>query len=159
MQLQGSLAKVLLLLFIFELVGFMLAYSGINQQKVPALTNITTSLNTTTNNLVGAFNYTIIAPQAASGSWLPAWLYDGFAWFVNGIAKIVDIIIQIGLLIVNAIKDFILVFYYILPSILLAANLGIFGFIFTAGYGILLAYVSFYLALGIYELITKLVHI
>ncbi len=159
MQLHGSLAKVLLLLFVFELIGFMLAYSGINQQNIPGVANITTSLVKTTNNLVGAFNYTIIAPKEASGSWLPAWLYEGFAWFVNGMADVVDIMIQIGILIMSAIEDFLLIFFYVLPTLLLSANLGMFAFIFTAGYSILLAYVSFYLALGIYELITRLVHI
>ncbi|MGC8588541.1 MAG: hypothetical protein ACP5LI_05935 [Hydrogenobaculum sp.] len=157
MELHLSVAKVMLLLFLFEIIGFLLAYSGIAAQKTIPITNMTASLNTTTNNLVGAFNYTIIAPQAASGSWLPSWLYDGFAWFVNGVAKVVDIIIQVGLLVVNVIYDFLLLFYVVMPSILLSANIGMFGFIFFAGYAILIAYISFYLALGIYYLISALV--
>ncbi len=157
MELHISVAKVMLLLFVFEIIGFMLAYSGISTQKSIPIADMMTSLNTTISNLDGAFNYTIIAPQAATGSVLPSWLYNGFAFLVNGIAKVVDVLVQIGLLIAITIYNFILLFYVVMPSILLVANIGMFGFIFFAGYAILIAYVSFYLALGIYELITKLI--
>lgn len=147
-------ADLLLTLFVFELIGLLLAYYVNPITASPSVAGITgyqAAIQNQANNLGGALNYNITGYYPIANGGFFSSVGNAIAGLANVLITFGNIIVRIVLTLINlfslifwGVALLVYLMFVFLPALLLSGNLGVFGFIFTLGYGIMLALIATY---------------
>jgi hypothetical protein len=139
--------KIMIGLFVFELIGILLGYFLGTTNNVPALSSLhslTVSIQNKTTALTNAFNYQLLKPLPGSGFLGTNAVANALILFFNLLARIANFVIQ--LIVVLAYMLYVLLFmlFVALPGLLLQPSLGALGYIFTMVYAVVTIIIGVY---------------
>lgn len=152
--------KIAIYLFFIECCGILISYFlniGVSIPALNTLNGMMSAVNGTAYNLAGVANYTLIPINPPSSSLLfgdsLGVIANIISWWINLGAKVIDFVIQIGVLFAEGVV--IIAFtIFLIPSLLAVSSLGAFSVIFVIVDSLLplvLGIYAFELITGIYR--------
>ena len=151
--------KILVVFFYIELIGLLLSYFTASGNSLPQIAQLQTNSNNlqkSASNIGSSLNYTLMQPLNSNGGVFG----NALAFGVNMFIELGDILAKIFLFVVSilvffgfAIAFLLYLLIFFLPG-LFTNNLGVLGFLFSAGYVVFLialAWVLFEVIVDIYN--------